>query len=50
MMNVWELPFDEPAPTEGSCTHCNTPLWDNNGNPCKGVDVEIDEVYLPEYD
>lgn len=50
MMNVWELPFDEPTPTEGSCTHCNTPLWDNNGNPCKGVDVEIDEVYLPEYD
>lgn len=49
MINVWELPFNEPTPTEGYCTDCNTPLWDNNGNPCEGVDVEIDEVYLPKY-
>lgn len=49
MMNVWELAFDEPTPTEDDCTHCNTTLWDKNGNPCKGVNVEIDEVYLPEY-
>lgn len=49
MMNVWELAFNEPTPTEDNCTHCNTLLWDKNGNPCQGVNVEIDEVYLPEY-
>lgn len=50
MMNVWELGFDEPTPTKDNCTSCHTPLWDNDGNPCEGVQVEIDEVYLPDYD
>ena len=49
-MNVWELAFDGTTPDNEECDSCHTPLWDDNGNPCQGVDVEIDDVYLTDYD
>lgn len=49
-MSVWELPFEEISPHNEFCESCNTLLLDDKGKPCPGVKLEIDEVYLSNYD
>lgn len=49
-MNVWEMGIDEPAPSEGCCDGCDMVFWDRNGNVIKGINIEIDEIYSPEFD
>lgn len=40
-MNVWQLDRSLPVPDEGNCDSCNTPLFDEMGNPVVEMEINL---------